>query len=52
MRDGQWNGQHNGWIRSVNGTFVNSTVVAESGIAIHPGDIISIGDAKLRVEGY
>lgn len=50
IRDGQWlNGQ---WRESLNGTYVNSTEVDKYGIPFHPGDIISIGDVKLRVEGY
>ena len=55
IRDGQWTGKnvrgHN-WIRSMNGTFVNSSEVTFNGMPISAGDIISIGDVKLRVEGY
>ena len=40
------------WHRSMNGTYVNSKEVDEKGIYFTPGDIISIGDVKLRVEGY
>ena len=40
------------WKLSFNGTFVNSTRVEYSGMIIKPGDIISIGDIKMRVEGY
>ena len=50
IRDGQWDG--NWWKPSLNGTYVNSTEVGESGMPVKPGDIISIGDVKLRVEGY
>ena len=53
IRDGQWDrSATNGWKNSLNGTFVNSTEVLDGGMAFHPGDIISIGDVKLRVEGY
>ena len=53
IRDGQWDkSATNGWKNSLNGTFVNSTEVTFDGTPIHPGDIISIGDVKLRVEGY
>jgi len=58
IRDGQWDGGKNSiagspqWRYSVNGTFVNSTEVPFEGMPISPGDIISIGDVKLRVEGY
>ena len=53
IRDGQWNKSNNeGWSCSLNGTFVNSEQVTEEGHKIVPGDIISIGDMKLRVEAY
>jgi serine/threonine protein kinase len=55
IRDGQWDRNAtatNGWKNSLNGTFVNSTEVPDTGIPVKPGDIISIGDVKLRVEGY
>ena len=53
IRDGQWERTAtNGWKNSLNGTFVNSTEVPATGMSIKPGDIISIGDVKLRVEGY
>lgn len=38
------------WSNSLNGTYVNSTEVNEYGMKIKPGDIISIGDVKLRLE--
>ena len=40
------------WRNSVNGTYVNSKEVGKNGEVLHPGDIITIGDVKLRVEGY
>ena len=52
IRDGQWDKGANAWKQSLNGTYVNSTEVGNSDLAFHPGDIISIGDVKLRVEGY
>lgn len=54
IRDGQWvnDGPANYWKESLNGTYVNSTEVDTYGMYINPGDIISIGDVKLRVEGY
>ncbi|HIZ87627.1 MAG TPA: protein kinase [Candidatus Coprenecus pullistercoris] len=54
IRDGQWVQDSYGseWKVSLNGTYVNSTEVDTWGIPIKPGDIISIGDVKLRVEGY
>lgn len=53
IRDGQWNKEgKEKWSRSLNGTFVNSDRVSEEGHEIRPGDVISIGDVKLRVEAY
>jgi len=55
IRDGQWSaksGSRGEWKRSMNGTFVNSAEAGIEGLLIRPGDIISIGDVKLRVEGY
>lgn len=50
IRDGQW--QSKQWQKSTNGTFLNSTEVNINGSVLTPGDIISIGDTKLRVEAY
>ncbi len=53
IRDGQWDRNYTGgWKRSTNGTYVNSKEVNVNGMVFAPGDIISIGDTKLRVEGY
>lgn len=53
IRDGQCDKDNNeGWACSLNGTFVNSEKVTKEGHKIVPGDIISIGDVKLRVEAY
>lgn len=53
VRDGQWDAESGQkWSRSLNGTFVNSETVTEEGHEIVPGDIISIGDIKLRLEAY
>lgn len=53
IRDGQWDkDSKNKWSHSLNGTYVNSEKISEEGHTIILGDIISIGDFKLRVEGY
>lgn len=53
IRDGQWDKEaKDNWVSSLNGTFLNSDEVTIDGAEIRPGDIISIGDVKLRVEGY
>lgn len=54
IRDGQWspNGTGGYWNLSTNGTYVNSKEVSMDGMPFGPGDIISIGDTKLRAEAY
>lgn len=53
IRDGQWDRfDTGGWRKSTNGTYVNSREVPISGMVFNPGDIISIGDTKLRAEAY
>lgn len=53
IRDGQWE-QHapDGWKHSLNGTYLNSSEVSALGAPLCDGDIISIGDVKMRVETY
>lgn len=50
IKDGQRVGGY--WRRSTNGTYVNSTEVTERGYYLAPGDIITIGDVKMRFEPY
>ena len=52
IRDGQWRMDERVWRESSNGTFVNSTQVYTSGLQLSEGDIISIGDVKIRFEHY
>lgn len=53
LRDGQWDAlSMSKWKSSTNGTFIGSREVSPDGAIITVGDIISIGDVKLRVEGY
>lgn len=53
IRDGQWDRMSpNGWKPSLNGTYVNAKEVTPDGYFIQVGDIISIGDTKLRLEAY
>jgi len=53
IRDGQWDRYDTGgWRRSTNGTYVNSREASVNGLVFSPGDIISIGDTKLRAEAY
>ena len=54
IRDGQWVvGTFGGWKESTNGTYVGSSEISSAcGTKICAGDIISLGDVKLRVEEY
>lgn len=52
VRDGQFDPATRNWRRSTNGTYVNSQEAEEGGIAFGPGDIISVGDVKMRAEAY
>jgi serine/threonine protein kinase len=53
IRDGQHDkGAPNGWRCSMNGTFVNSAQADSDGLPLSPGDVITVGDVKLRAEGY
>ncbi len=53
LRDGQWDiSSFSKWKVSTNGTFIDSKEVPANGMIINIGDIISIGDVKLRVENY
>lgn len=52
IRDGQWRADERCWRESSNGTYVNSSRVSTSGFFLAPGDIITIGDVKIRVEEY
>lgn len=53
IRDGQWDRYYTGgWRRSTNGTYVNSQEASVNGLKFGPGDIISVGDTKLRAEAY
>lgn len=53
IRDGQWDRSGSGgWRQSTNGTYINSKEVSPMGMPFLPGDIISVGDTKLRAEGY
>lgn len=48
--DGQWNPSEKTWLPSTNGTYVNSSEVSVNGFWLQTGDIISIGDTKLKFE--
>lgn len=50
IRDGQWNSETREWQNSTNGTYVNSREVHKEGVELNIGDIITIGDIKLKFE--
>lgn len=50
--DGCWDSDHGVWSHSTNGTYVNSTHVEECGYELKIGDIITIGDTKIRFENF
>lgn len=50
IRDGQWNKHSRIWTNSTNGTYVNSTQVSQLGYLLTGGDIITIGDIKIKFE--
>lgn len=54
LRDGQWRRINDRymWTCSKNGTYINSSKISARGQSIVPGDIISIGETKIRVEAY
>lgn len=52
VRDGQFDPNTRQWRRSTNGTYVNSREAEAGGLPFGPGDIISVGDVKMRAEGY
>lgn len=52
VRDGQWIKEKRVWQQSGNGTFVNSTQVDKQGCLLKAGDLLSIGDVKLRFEKH
>lgn len=50
VRDGQWRNELRQWAESTNGTYVNSVPVGRNGYFLKAGDIITVGDVKLRFE--
>ncbi|MBO5419875.1 MAG: protein kinase [Bacteroidales bacterium] len=50
IRDGQWDAESGVWRESTNGTFVNSDMINSRGKLLNKGDIITIGDVKLKFD--
>lgn len=50
IRDGQW--YNSKWVSSLNGTYINSHELQKfEALPLHGGDIITVGEVKMRVEG-
>ena len=50
VRDGQWHSEEGEWVNSTNGTWINSTEVDQAGKILSNGDILTVGDIKLRFD--
>lgn len=50
IRDGQWDNNIKRWIRSSNGTYINSNEVTDTGRVLSDNDIITAGEITIRFE--
>ena len=50
LRDGQWDENNKLWQKSTNGTFINSKKIDKNGACLNGGDIITIGDTRIKVD--
>ena len=50
IRDGQWDPDGMQWVDSTNGTYVDSNKIGREGCYLKSGNIITLGDMKLRFE--
>ena len=50
IRDGQWKKDERRWVTSTNGTYLNATPVPQEGLKVFTGDIITVGEYKIKVE--
>lgn len=50
IRDGQWDSESGIWVPSTNGTYINSTTGSPNGTILKNGDIVTVGDMKIRFE--
>lgn len=50
IKDGQWIKEERQWISSTNGTYLNASPVSPDGQKLFTGDIITVGEYKLKVE--
>lgn len=55
IKDGQWIKSERAWVTSTNGTYLNATPVithsdGKDGLRVFTGDIITVGEYKIKVE--
>lgn len=50
IRDGQWQKKERRWVTSTNGTYLNATPITQEGLKVFTGDIITVGEYKIKVE--
>lgn len=50
IKDGQWQKDKRCWVTSTNGTYLNATPVTQEGFKVFTGDIITVGEYKIKVE--
>lgn len=50
IRDGQWQKKERRWVTSTNGTYLNATPITQDGLKVFTGDIITVGEYKIKVE--
>lgn len=50
IKDGQWCKDDRQWKPSTNGTYLNSAAVPTEGLKVFTGDIITVGEYKLKVQ--
>lgn len=50
IRDGQWMKDEKRWVASTNGTYLNATPVSCDGLKVFTGDIITVGEYKIKVK--
>lgn len=49
IRDGQWRKNEKRWVTSTNGTYINATRVSSDGMKVFTGDIITVGEFKIKI---
>ena len=50
IKDGQWSREERQWLPSTNGTYLNASRATVNGLRVFTGDIITVGEYKLKIE--